>query len=1125
VAGIHGLHAFVAGRFDDADRLFTESFEMGLETGHPVAFVVYAAQLGSLRLFQGRYRELDGLLAGARALAPGLDAFRGALGVSLAEAGHLSEARAVLDEIAADNFAGLRHSSVWLDGMALCARLCSRLGDADRGRQVARELRPYLGKFVADGPVCLGPVEHYLGLALHAAGETAEAIELLRGAVTLTNELATPGFCTWARLDLARMLLATGQAGNVTQAQELLTTVIADGASLGMVATVREANELAERLVRAALPTSLAAHGPAADLPSRAPARSALDASWARARAGHRELVLITGANGAGRSSLASRTAAAAYESGAAVFAGRCDDRSRVSLAPFREMFADAAAGGTLDVDDVHADVARLVGGPGINDGMPFGSTVDVMLDDALENHRAVFLDNVVSCLQHMAGLRPLVLVVEGLDRSDRATLLTLERLLRRASSPGLLVMGTATNLDKVSGVLGADIATLAAGEEVTVTEVAVPSVTVEDAEAMLRFRRPHDSAGRIAELAGALVPGCGGCASALGMLVDEQVVTGGLASGPADVVAARLTRLGAFGLEAFVAGAVAGQRFSVTVVEHMLGRADGTLSAQFRQAEQLGLLVAEPSAPGRFRFVSTQVRARAVASLSAAERARLHRQACRAIEAVVPPAELTAHADELAHHYRLGGSPVGGERAASWLVTAGEVACRVHSYELAERLWEEALDLLDHSAPDRHARRAQLLALLGRLRLVLGGDPVGALALSREALALYERAGETRRAAIVRAHLGLVQGSSTHRAVADVDSALHHFAAADVTLGSADESVADAFHLNWAYAALRGLRLEDAGTHARHAEQGAIRRRDPVLAGRSQVLEALVDWERGELDDAAARIESVAGQTVVYPVLARLACWARSYTLVISGDPLAGLAWADRALTIPGLEDTPMARRWLQEARYRCLWDLGRLQDLPADWYGSWPGATAVRGAVDGESLLFLMDRLGASGDRLTQVAFAAPTASFLRRRNPARARVLLHDALSFATAAEARTLEYLVRVELAIVDPADGRTHLDAARRLVGDGRSWVPLVSGLDHAEAVVRAHGGDGAGAEAAYARAMEAQRALGRPWDELATLLDRAASRGQAGDGEGSAADRIRAIVLVRSLGGDASWVG
>jgi hypothetical protein len=213
--------------------------------------------------------------------------------------------------------------------------------------------------------------------------------------------------------------------------------------------------------------------------------------------------------------------------------------------------------------------------------------------------------------------------------------------------------------------------------------------------------------------------------------------------------------------------------------------------------------------------------------------------------------------------------------------------------------------------------------------------------------------------------------------------------------------------------------------------------------------------------------------------------------------------------------------------ARYRCLWELGRLSDIPAGWTGNWPGAMAVRRPDDtGESLADILRRLDAAGDQLSHLGFSVATAGILRRRgSPEWARSLLLDVLARAVEAGARPLEYLLRTELAIVDPSRGWPELERARELMTDDRSWTPMISALDHAEAVVRGFQGDQSAAEAGFGRALESYRTFNRPWAELSILLDRSAGRAAAGDGEGSAADRTRAVVLVRSLGGAAAWAG
>ena len=50
--------ASVTGRFDDSDALHEQALQIGLDTGQPDAFVLYASGLFLLRDAQGRWEEL-----------------------------------------------------------------------------------------------------------------------------------------------------------------------------------------------------------------------------------------------------------------------------------------------------------------------------------------------------------------------------------------------------------------------------------------------------------------------------------------------------------------------------------------------------------------------------------------------------------------------------------------------------------------------------------------------------------------------------------------------------------------------------------------------------------------------------------------------------------------------------------------------------------------------------------------------------------------------------------------------------------------------------------------------------------------------------------------------------------
>jgi predicted ATPase len=114
----------------------------------------------------------------------------------------------------------------------------------------------------------------------------------------------------------------------------------------------------------------------------------------------------------------------------------------------------------------------------------------------------------------------------------------------------------------------------------------------------------------------------------------------------------------------------------------------------------------------GDYRFVHALTRDAVEASLTTADRARLHRAAAEATEAHFA-GDLSEHLGEIARHW-VALAPYGESATARrWAVRAAQDAARRLAFEESVRLYRMALAL--DGAPLPEAERCQLLVALGR--------------------------------------------------------------------------------------------------------------------------------------------------------------------------------------------------------------------------------------------------------------------------------------------------------------------------------------------------------------------------------------------------------------------------
>ena len=126
------------------------------------------------------------------------------------------------------------------------------------------------------------------------------------------------------------------------------------------------------------------------------------------------------------------------------------------------------------------------------------------------------------------------------------------------------------------------------------------------------------------------------------------------------------------------------------------------------------------PAGVGRYRFAHALIRETLYEQVSGQDRARLHRQAGQALEALYG-ADVEPHLAELAAHFSH--AAVGGdaEPAIVYATRAGEQAGRLLAYEEAARHYRMALAALELGPPADHQRRAALLLSLGEAQARAG--------------------------------------------------------------------------------------------------------------------------------------------------------------------------------------------------------------------------------------------------------------------------------------------------------------------------------------------------------------------------------------------------------------------
>src|SRR5205085_7548675 len=140
-------------------------------------------------------------------------------------------------------------------------------------------------------------------------------------------------------------------------------------------------------------------------------------------------------------------------------------------------------------------------------------------------------------------------------------------------------------------------------------------------------------------------------------------------------------------------------------------------------------------------RFVHALTRDAVEASLTSAERAVLHRDAAKALEAHFA-GDLSEHVTEIARHWAEVAPYGEAATARVWATRAADEAVRRLAYEEGVRLYRAALEIESGSMPVDE--RGGVLVALGRAAS-FSGDLTGAVAATVEAGAIARARGDAR--------------------------------------------------------------------------------------------------------------------------------------------------------------------------------------------------------------------------------------------------------------------------------------------------------------------------------------------------------------------------------------------
>jgi len=436
---------------------------------------------------------------------------------------------------------------------------------------------------------------------------------------------------------------------------------------------------------------------------------------------GQRRVTLIAGEPGVGKTRLAAEVAQAAYDDGAIVAFGRCDEDLAVPYQPWVEAIT-ALVTDSSDGDLARwcatfgGDLARLI--PLVADGV---SGLPAPLGAEPDAERLRLFEAVVAFFVAVGETVPVVLVLDDLHWADKGSLLLLRHIARATRGIRTLIVGTYrdTDLDR-SHPLAEVLADLR--RETGVTRVSLAGLSESEVEGLVGATSGGDLNAESVTLAHDIYAETDGNPFFVGQVLRHLLETGavvkeggrwvrlsdanrregiGLPEGIREVIGRRLNYLPAAVNEILSVAAVIGREFDTDLVATVADTDEDALLDALEQAETARLIAPVAGRPSRRSFVHALVRSTLYDELGTTRRLRLHRRIGESLEARaagVTPDDATLV--DLARHFGEAAGLGEVDRAVDYSRRAATRATGRLAHDEAVLLLQRGLSAVDPDDP-----------------------------------------------------------------------------------------------------------------------------------------------------------------------------------------------------------------------------------------------------------------------------------------------------------------------------------------------------------------------------------------------------------------------------------------
>jgi class 3 adenylate cyclase/tetratricopeptide (TPR) repeat protein len=476
-----------------------------------------------------------------------------------------------------------------------------------------------------------------------------------------------------------------------------------------------------------ALPSKIASV-PSFGLYGRADEQAIIERCWSAAQRGLRQVVLLAGEPGIGKTRLSAEAGRTAHARGATVLLGTCDEDVRHPYRPFVEALRHYLMNAPDEVllqhvREHHGDLLPIA--PSLATRVP--NLPNPRSADA-ETERYLMFEAVIGLLATASRQRPVMLILDDLQWADTPELLLLKHVVRSATPTRLLIIGTyrdselartpalRTLLADIRGETGVKRIAMGGLDEDGVAEFVSAAVGHELDEGQLTLARAicRDTDGSplfVGEILRDLMDSGKALGSGEQGGIPSDIQSFGIPEGIKEAIRRRLSRLSATTNKVLSIASVIGLEFELKVLKQIAEMPEVTILDALDEATSAALVAEAAHQGGCYAFMHMLVRATLYEALSSTRRARMHERVGTALE------ELTyngRYIDELARHWLAAATVGDATKALNFTRQAGDRALAGLAFEQAAKYYEQALSVLTQRDRNVELLRCDLLMALG---------------------------------------------------------------------------------------------------------------------------------------------------------------------------------------------------------------------------------------------------------------------------------------------------------------------------------------------------------------------------------------------------------------------------